>query len=397
MAKSGNGKPKAAGGAARKPAPPAIDYQSIEVVGDGRGTMQGDYLLNKDRPMDKIRWLIECFPEWGQFLNNQIEKAKVPKGNYSFWWTGGMGFVLKSPGGAVLLVDNYAGPAHYTEYAYCGVCRTTGSPTIDWMRLNPQVIDIFGFKTLDGVFCSHQHADHTDIYTLKAATQTSRALFYGPLSAVERMRNFQVPEERIRVVRPGQKYKIKDVVVEILPNFDRIATMTGGPGVKVEPGVRRPFDDVAATFFFKIGGYNFCHLADSLFQNAYVTFQKYKIDVLSVNIGYNAPGGTDKMTPYDAVRLAEAAGTKVLMPMHWDNWGNTTVDPEEVNWIAKRHVPDLKVIIPQWGVQWQFPLEKDLGKMVFDDWRDRYRPEMSWEYGEPAKQAAAKRGEFIPY
>ena len=122
------------------------------------------------------------------------------------------------------------------------------------------------------------------------------------------MRNFQVPEKRIRVVRPGQSYKIKDIEVEILPNYDRIATMTGGPGVKVEPGVRRPFDDVAATFFFKIGGYNFCHLADSLFQNAYVTFKKHKIDVLSVNIGYNAPGGTDKMTPYDAVRLAEAAG-----------------------------------------------------------------------------------------
>ena len=90
-----------------------------------------------------------------------------------------MGFVLKSPGGAVLLVDNYAGPAHYTEYAYCGVCRTSGSPTIDWLRLNPQVIDIFGFETLDGVFCSHQHADHTDIYTLKAATQTTDCPFYG--------------------------------------------------------------------------------------------------------------------------------------------------------------------------------------------------------------------------
>ena len=91
-----------------------INYEEIEIVGDGRGTMQGDYLLNKDRPMDRIRWLIECFPEWGQFLNKQIEATKVPQGTYAFWWTGGMGFVLKSPGGAVLLVDNYAGPAHYT-------------------------------------------------------------------------------------------------------------------------------------------------------------------------------------------------------------------------------------------------------------------------------------------
>jgi hypothetical protein len=95
------------------------------VVGDGRGIMQGDYLLNKDRPMDRIRWLLECFPEWGQYLNRQIEETKVENGTYALWWTGGMGYVLKSPGGAVLLVDNYAGPAHYTEYEYCGVCRTS--------------------------------------------------------------------------------------------------------------------------------------------------------------------------------------------------------------------------------------------------------------------------------
>jgi hypothetical protein len=152
-----------------------IDYDKIEIVGDGRGTMQGDYLLNKDRPMDRTRWLLECFPEWGQYLNREIEKTEVKKGTYAMWWTGGMGFVLKSPGGAVLLIDNYAGP-----YEYCGVCRTSGSPTIDWLRLNPQVIDIFGFKELDAVFCSHQHADHTDIYTLKAATQTTDCQFYAP-------------------------------------------------------------------------------------------------------------------------------------------------------------------------------------------------------------------------
>ncbi len=34
-----------------------IDYKKIKVVGDGRGTMQGDYLLNKDRRMDRIRWV----------------------------------------------------------------------------------------------------------------------------------------------------------------------------------------------------------------------------------------------------------------------------------------------------------------------------------------------------
>ncbi|MFV2045089.1 MAG: MBL fold metallo-hydrolase [Anaerolineales bacterium] len=374
-----------------------INYEEIEIVGDGRGTMQGDYLLNQDRPMDRIRWLLECFPEWGRFLNRQIEETEVKEGTYAMWWMGGMGFVIKSPGGAVLLVDNYAGPAHYTEYEYCGVCRTSGSPTIDWLRLNPQVIDIWGFETLDGVFCSHQHADHTDIYTLKAATQTSDCPFYAPLSSVERMRTFQVPEERINLVRPGEKYQIKDVEIEILPNYDRIATMTGGPGVEIKPGERRPYEDVAVTFFFKIGGVNLAHLADTLFQNAYTTFKQYGMDVITFNIGTNAPGATDKMTPYDAVRMAEAIDAKVLMPMHWDNWGNTYADPSEVVWVTERHYPKAKVVIPAWGVKWVYPDDAEIGRMKWEDWRERYRPEYSWEYGKPAAEAAKERAQFIPY
>jgi L-ascorbate 6-phosphate lactonase len=374
-----------------------INYEEIKIVGDGRGIMQGDYLLNQDRPMDRIRWAVECFPEWGQYLNREIEETVVPAGNLAIWWTGGMGLVIKSPGGAVLLVDNYAGPAHYTEYEYCGVCRTSGSPTIDWMRLNPQVIDIFGFKTLDGVFCSHQHADHTDIYTLKAAVQTSNAPIFAPLSAVERMRNFSIPEDRIKLVRPGESYKIKDVTIDMLPNFDRIASMTGGPGVKVEPGMRRPYEDVAVTFFIKVDGANLCHLADSLYENAYTTFKKYNIDILTFNIGYNAPGATDKMTPYDAVRIGEATGAKMLMPLHWDNWGNTQVDPEEVRWIAERHTPDVKIVTPQWGIKYVYPLQSNLKKMTYNNWYDRYRPDYSWTYGEPARKAAEKRGEIFPY
>lgn len=374
-----------------------VKEREFKMVGDGRGTMQGNYLLNQDREIDRLQWILECFPEWGQWLNREVEETQVPEGNYALWWTGGMGFILKSPGGAVLLVDNYAGPAHYTEYEYCGVCRTSGAATIDWIRLNPQVVDIFGFKTLDGVLCSHQHADHTDIYTLKAAAQTSNCLFFGPLSVVERMRKFQVPEDRIRLVRAGETYQIKDVTIEMIPNYDRIATMTGGPGVEVKPGIRRPYIDVAVTFLFKIGGVNLCHLADSLYQNAYVTFKKYNIDVVTFNIGSNAPGATDKMTPYDAVRMGELLGAKLLLPMHWDNWGNTQIDPEEVRMLANLRLPEVKVCVPQWGVRWFYPLQADLKRMKYPDWRERYRPEYSWEYGEPARKSAEERGEFIPY
>jgi hypothetical protein len=103
------------------------------------------------------------------------------------------------------------------------------------------------------------------------------------------------------------------------------------------------------------------------------------------------------MTPWDSVRVAEAIGAKVLMPMHWDNWGNTYIDPATVPMVADKILPQAKVVIPAWGVKWVYPAQAGIGRMRWPDWRERYRPEHSWEYGQPAQEAADARGEFIPY
>ena len=73
------------------------------------------------------------------------------------------------------------------------------------------------------------------------------------------------------------------------------------------------------------------------------------------------------------------------------------IDPEEVRWIAERRLPDVNVCVPAWGVKWLYPLQGDIKRMKYPDWRERYRPEYSWEYGEPARKAAEERGDFIPY
>ena len=39
---------------------------------DGRGFPSGAY-LNQNHPMDRTQWLEDTFPEWGSFLNQEIE------------------------------------------------------------------------------------------------------------------------------------------------------------------------------------------------------------------------------------------------------------------------------------------------------------------------------------
>lgn len=36
----------------------------------------------------KEKWLVETFPEWGTYLNEEIETEVVDPGTFAMWWLG---------------------------------------------------------------------------------------------------------------------------------------------------------------------------------------------------------------------------------------------------------------------------------------------------------------------
>jgi L-ascorbate 6-phosphate lactonase len=117
---------------------------------DEYGIMDGS-TMGKPRKMTREIWLQEVFPEWGSYLNYEIDKHKVEPGTAALWYFGGPSFALKSRAGAVFTVDLYSGSSMFTDYSYCGVCRTSGADKLWWIRINPHVIDPWKFKRLDAV------------------------------------------------------------------------------------------------------------------------------------------------------------------------------------------------------------------------------------------------------
>ena len=53
-----------------------------------------------------------------------------------------------------------------------------------------------------------------------------------------------------------------------------------------------------------------------------------------MDMGNNAPGYTDKMSPWDVWRVAEALNAKVVIPDHHDNYGNCYEDPSYLDFIV---------------------------------------------------------------
>ena len=352
---------------------------------DEKGVLDGG-TVGLPREMSRDIWLKEVFPEWGSFLNYEIDQFQVKPGTGAMWYFGAMSCAIKSQAGAVFTVDLYSGPSLFTDYSYCGVCRTSGAEKLYWMRTHPMVVDPWKFKRIDAVCITHHHQDHMDFYTISAALQTTNCKFIAPPEAARRMKaNMGVPEDRLIVAEVGKSVQIRDMKIDFAPNYDIIASKTG-----FDPPA--PYEEVAVSYIFNTEGGNIAFLGDSLYHNGYrMVGEKYDISAVSMAMGNNAPGYTDKMSPWDLWRVAEALNTDVILPMHHDNWANCYEDPSYLeDIVAKKNKeprhPEMKVVSLLPGARYIHPDDRDIGRYTYPDNRELMNWKKSVEYGPEAKK-----------
>ncbi len=71
---------------------------------DERGVLDGG-TVGLPREMNRDIWLREVFPEWGSYLNYEIDNFEVKPGTGDVWYFGAMSCAIKSQAGAVFTVD----------------------------------------------------------------------------------------------------------------------------------------------------------------------------------------------------------------------------------------------------------------------------------------------------
>lgn len=330
------------------------------------------------RKMTREIWLEECFPEWHQMINKQIEETVLEKDSFALWMLGGPSWAYKSAGGAIFLVDNYSGSSLTSEYSYCGNCRNSGAEALQWLRINPHVIDPWKFKTLDMVFATHHHQDHADYYTVMATLDTTTCKYVGPAKTCDLFRKWGVPEERIIQVRPGDSFKVKDVTVKVEKNYDSMACRTGD----FDPSKPLDYDSCAVSFIFDNGAHSVIFTGDTLYNDGYKAVgARHKIDVLITDMGHNAPGNSDKMNPWEVMRLGQNLNCKVIIPDHYENWASSELDPRWLSKIVEGYDPNLKVCIMKSGGIYVYPRDENMKEYKYPDGSDRYDWTKSLFYG----------------
>lgn len=308
--------------------------------------------MSKISEITREKWIMSTFPEWGTWLNEEIEEEVIAPGSVAMWWLGCTGIWLKTEQNAQISIDLWTGNGKRTHgngkmavghqmANMCGVRKMQPN-----LRAVPYVFDPFAFKTVDAVLATHYHQDHmsaewaahviqTDMKTVDEKGNEIPVPFIGPQKSVDLWVKWGVPVERCVVVRPGDVIAVKDIEIVALDSFDRtclVTTDSTGPDRENLTGIcPTNMDEKAVNYLIKTSGGNIYHSGDSHYSIYYAKHGKnYDIDVAFGSYGENPVGMADKMTSVDILRMAEALRTKVVIPIHYDVWTNFMADVNEI-------------------------------------------------------------------
>ncbi|TLF38904.1 L-ascorbate 6-phosphate lactonase [Lacticaseibacillus zeae] len=319
-------------------------------------------------------WIRETFPEWGNWLNESINRFQVAPNHMRLWWLGNMGIWIKDAHQNNLAIDLWAGTGKQTHYL------PKNGERHQWQRMlgaqkaqpnlrhTPQVFNPFSITSLDALLVTHYHHDHLDRNVAAAIINDTqiKAPLIGPQAVVNQWMAWGVPESRVKVVHPGDVFNIKNIRIQVLPSYDRTILITDPVGMEIPDDRQIPdINERAVAYLITTSAGTIYHAGDSHYSVNFADIgRQYSIDLALLAFAENPIGVQDKMTSVDILRAAEALGTKIVIPLHWDIWTNTLGDPREIQMLYQyrkdRFQYQFHPFIWQIGGSYDWPSDRDL-------------------------------------
>ena len=227
-----------------------------------------------------------------------VRQFKVDKGSVALWWLGQMGYLIKTPGGAVLSVDAYL----------TNSCQKIGeSLGLNMDRQVPVFIEPEELKLT--ISSAPIPITITPIPRPLGGCASRLSKPSWPGLACESFCRCGVEEEKIQQVYPGAKRQISDVVIHgtfAMPTDDSDLNHMGFV-LAVENGPR-----------IYISG-------DTDYSDLLAHVRKLEPDLMITCIN----GGFNNLSHWEAAELAALLKPKVAIPCHYDMFPDNAADPQQ--------------------------------------------------------------------
>ena len=319
-------------------------------------------------------WISKTFPEWGNWLNESIDRSQVAQNHMMLWWLGNMGIWLKDADQTNLAIDLWAGTGKQTHDVPGNTARHQwqrmlgAQKTQPNLRRTPQVFNPFAMTSLDALLVTHYHHDHLDRNVAAAIINNPRITtpLIGPQAVVNQWLAWGVPKSRVTVVHPGDEFKVNGIQIKVLPSYDRTILITDPVGMKIPDDRQIPdINERAVAYLITTSAGTIYHAGESHYSVNFADIgRQYSIDLALLAFAENPIGVQDKMTSVDILRAAEALQTNTVIPLHWDVWTNTLGDPNEIlalyNYRKERFQYQFHPFIWQIGGVFDWPDDRDL-------------------------------------
>ncbi len=190
------------------------------------------------------------------------------------------------------------------------------------------IIDPFKIRSSPGkadiLLLSHEHFDHLSIEDIKKVV-TERTTVLAAASCKDELSKLKFKD--VKIVRPGDKVKLDDVIVEAVPAYNLNKFR--------EPGkVFHPKEEAKVGYIVQLKGVRVYHAGDT---DAIPEMKSLKVDLALLPVS-----GTYVMTYQEAAEAARMIGPKVAIPMHYGAIVGSENDAERFKQLASCQVQILK-------------------------------------------------------
>ena len=275
------------------------------------------------------------------FLANEalladIEMARNKDQQVHIWWLGQSGFLLQWQT-TYLLFDPYLSDSLTKKYA------GTDKPHV---RMTERVVSPEQLNFIDILTSSHNHTDHLDPETIHPLLQANPAMQIilpaaNRESAAQKLR---IAENRIAAIDYQQPLKTQNLVINAIPSaHETLETDSLG---------RHKY----LGYIVQAGAVTLYHPGDTVRYPAMAKhLRRWEIDIAMLPINGRAPsrGVAGNLDGAEAVKLAQDAGMRVVIPCHYDMFEFNTVSPSEFIHAARTNNQAYQVL--RTGERWSFP------------------------------------------